>query len=124
MQQRRADLVVRGHHHHPSRQFRCGFPDFRHFNAVRGIAFVDDQDVGEHHLFLFEVIVACAEQLAAIRRRYPDARLMLYLKKGASLAREMEWLGSHRYAVLNLGGASRQNLHDRYPDIRRRLAFD
>lgn len=49
---------------------------------------------------------------------------MLYLKKGASLAREMEWLGSHRYAVLNLGGASRQNLHDRYHDIRRQLAFD
>lgn len=65
-----------------------------------------------------------AAQLDAIRRHYPDARLMLYLKRGVSLAREMKWLGSHRYAVLNLGGASRQDLHDRYNDIRRRLAFD
>jgi biotin carboxylase len=65
-----------------------------------------------------------AAQLDAIRRHYPDARLMLYLKRGVSLAREMKWLGSHRYAVHNLGGASRQDLHDRYNDIRRRLAFD
>jgi biotin carboxylase len=65
-----------------------------------------------------------AAELAAIRHRYPDASLMLYLKQGMSLAREMKWLGSHRYAVLNLGGASPEDLHRRYDDIRRRLAFD
>ncbi len=63
-------------------------------------------------------------QLASVRERYPDARLMLYLKRGASLAREMKWLGSYRYAVLNLGGASAEDLHQRYDDIRRSLAFE
>lgn len=63
-------------------------------------------------------------QIESVRERYPDARLMLYLKRGASLAREMKWLGSHRYAVLNLGGASTEDLHRRYDDIRRTLAFE
>jgi biotin carboxylase len=63
-------------------------------------------------------------QIEAVRERYPDARLKLYLKRGASLAREMKWLGSHRYAVLNLGGASAEDLHQRYDDIRRTLAFE
>ncbi len=64
------------------------------------------------------------EQIAAIHRRYPDARLMLYLKRGAGLAREMKWLGSHRYAVLNLGGRDAADLHLRYEDIRRELALE
>ncbi len=34
--------------------------------------------------------VPSAEQIDAMHRRYPDARLMLYLKRGASLAREMK----------------------------------
>jgi hypothetical protein len=63
-------------------------------------------------------------QIEWVHERYPDARLMLYLKRGASLAREMKWLGSHRYAVLNLGGASTEDLHQRYNDIRRELAFE
>ena len=64
------------------------------------------------------------EQIAAIHQRYPDARLMLYLKRGAGLAREMKWLGSHRYAVLNLGGRDSADLHTRYEDIRRELALE
>jgi biotin carboxylase len=63
-------------------------------------------------------------QIASVHQRYPDARLMLYLKRGASLAREMKWLGSYRYAVLNLGGASAEDLHQRYDDICRELSFE
>ena len=63
-------------------------------------------------------------QIESVHQRYPDARLMLYLKRGASLAREMKWLGSYRYAVLNLGGASTEDLHQRYDEIRRELSFD
>jgi len=62
-------------------------------------------------------------QIEAIHRRYPDARLMLYLKRGVGLAREMKWLGSHRYAVLNLGGRDAADLHTRYENIRRELAL-
>jgi hypothetical protein len=63
-------------------------------------------------------------QVEAMHRRYPDARLIFYLKKGAGLAREMKWLGSHRYAVLNLGGYDATDLHRRYDAIRRELALD
>ena len=63
-------------------------------------------------------------QIDAVQQRYPDARLMLYLKHGSGLAREMKWLGSYRYAVLNLGGASAEDLHQRYDDIRRALSFE
>ena len=68
--------------------------------------------------------VPSRDQIRSLSEVYPDARLMLYLKKGASLAREMKWLGSYRYAVLNLGGDSANDLHDRFHRIRRQLAFD
>jgi hypothetical protein len=62
-------------------------------------------------------------QLDGVARRHPDARLMLYLKHGTDLAREMKWLGSHRYAVLNLAGPDRADLYARYRDIRDTLGF-
>jgi biotin carboxylase len=68
--------------------------------------------------------VPSPDQIRALGETYPDARLMLYLKKGARLAREMKWLGSYRYAVLNLGGQSPTDLHDRFHRIRQQLAFD
>jgi hypothetical protein len=60
-------------------------------------------------------------ELARARRRFPDAAIMLYLKRGAALAREMKWLGSYRYAVINMGGASEEDLERRYVEIRREL---
>ena len=48
---------------------------------------------------------------------------MLYLKRGRALAREMKWLGSYRYAVVNLGGANEDSLNRRYAEIRRLLHF-
>lgn len=62
-------------------------------------------------------------RLDEVARRHPDARLMLYLKHGGDLAREMKWLGSHRYAVLNLAGRDRADLYARYRDIRDTLGF-
>lgn len=64
-----------------------------------------------------------AAQRARVAERHPDARLMLYLKRGADLAREMKWLGSHRFAVLNLAGRDRAELYARYRDIRDTLGF-
>jgi hypothetical protein len=63
------------------------------------------------------------DRLAQVAERHPDARLMLYLKRGVALAREMKWLGSHRYAVLNLRGDDRAHLYARFRDIRDRLGF-
>ena len=65
-----------------------------------------------------------ARRLARVRERHPDARVMLYLKRGADLAREMKWLGSHRYAIVNLGGRNRDDLYARYRDIRALLGFE
>lgn len=54
----------------------------------------------------------------------PDAHLMLYLKRGAGLRREMKWLGSHRYAVLNMGGTSEAKLLEKYRTVKERLRFE
>ena len=58
-----------------------------------------------------------------IRKQYPDARILVYIKKGSSLAREYKWLGSYRYAVLNLGAKTNQDLHQRYHQVRIQLPF-
>lgn len=55
--------------------------------------------------------------VASVRARYPDAAVMLYLKRGRALAREMKWLGSYRYAVINMGAASEELLNRRYAEI-------
>ena len=61
------------------------------------------------------------EALSQMSSRYPEARLMLYLKHGAALAREMKWLGSYRYAVVNMGAASQDDLYRHYADMRATL---
>ena len=65
-----------------------------------------------------------AAQLREVRSRHRDARLMVYIKKGASLDREVKWLGSYRYAVLNLGAMDHPSLFDRFHDVSRELPFD
>lgn len=63
-------------------------------------------------------------RVAALRRRYRDARLMVYVKTGAQLEREVKWLGSYRYAVLNLGAMDGRELVERYHDVKGALAFE
>ena len=63
-------------------------------------------------------------RVAEVERRFEDSRIMLYVKRGASLAREFKWLGSYRYCLINLGGHSHDDLHDRYHAARRELAFE
>ncbi len=65
-----------------------------------------------------------AAQIAGVNRGFPEARLMLYLKRGLALANEMKWLGSYRYAVVNLGAGSSADLQQRCHDLRRRLFAD
>jgi ATP-grasp domain len=62
-------------------------------------------------------------RMTEIRKQYPDARILVYIKKGSSLAREYKWLGSYRYAVLNLGAKTSQDLHQRYHQVRSQLPF-
>ena len=63
------------------------------------------------------------EDLAWLAREYPEARLELYPKRGASLRRDIKWLGSHRWAVLNMPGRDAADLRRRYERICERLRW-
>lgn len=62
-------------------------------------------------------------ELAAFRARHPDVHAMFYPKRGADLARELKWLGSYRYAVLNLGAATASALLERFRHLCTELTF-
>src|SRR5205814_3508041 len=52
-----------------------------------------------------------------LAREYPQARLELYPKQGGALRRDIEWLGSHRWALLNMPGRDEADLRQRYERI-------
>ena len=58
-----------------------------------------------------------AAQRSWLAQTYPDARLMWYAKTGRGLRREYKWLGSHRYAILNLAGIDTADLQRRLHHI-------
>lgn len=62
-----------------------------------------------------------ASQIARVRDEFPEAHLMLYLKRGSSLAREMKWMGSYRYAVVNMAARSQRELYARFQALARQL---
>jgi hypothetical protein len=55
---------------------------------------------------------------------HPDARLQTFIKHGQSRSREMKWLGSYRYATVNLGGRDREDLMRRYDVICANVSFE
>jgi hypothetical protein len=63
------------------------------------------------------------DALRWLAREMPHARLELYPKKGASLRREIKWLGSHRWAVLNMPGRDESDLRDRYERVCARFGW-
>jgi len=63
------------------------------------------------------------DDLAWLAREYPEARLEIYPKRGGSLRRDLKWLGSHRWAVLNMPGHDEADLRARYERICRRLCW-
>ena len=62
-------------------------------------------------------------EIGALQSRHPDIHLMLYPKRGADLAREMKWLGSYRYGVFNLGGATLEEMFARFHRLCREITF-
>lgn len=62
-------------------------------------------------------------ELREIQSSNPDVHVMFYPKRGADLARELKWLGSYRYGVFNLGGASLEDLFGRYQRICSEITF-
>ena len=64
------------------------------------------------------------EKLGWLREFDPDAFLALFVKTGGGLKREMKWLGSHRYATLNMGGDSEQHLLDKFHLVKQTMEFE
>lgn len=64
------------------------------------------------------------EKLTWLKEFDPDAFLAMFVKTGGGLKREMKWLGSHRYATLNMGGESAQHLTEKFDLVKLRLGFE
>lgn len=64
-----------------------------------------------------------AAEIAGLQARHPDAHAMIYRKRGADLAREMKWLGSYRYGVFNLGGATLEEMFARFRRLAGEITF-
>jgi hypothetical protein len=62
-------------------------------------------------------------EIEGLQARHPDARVMIYRKRGADLAREMKWLGSYRYGVFNLGGASLEDMFGQFHRLCAHITF-
>jgi hypothetical protein len=75
----------------------------------------------------FDGAVKIAPERAGIewlKSTHPDAHLQTFIKHGQSRWREMRWLGSYRYAIVNLGGADRGDLMRRYDEVCRNVSFE
>lgn len=64
-----------------------------------------------------------AADRAWLASEYPEARLEVYAKQGDSLRRDLKWLGSHRWAILNMPGIDEAELYARYLRICERLRW-
>jgi biotin carboxylase len=58
-----------------------------------------------------------------LKRFDPDAILTTFIKQGGQLKREMKWLGSYRYAVLNMGAENEAALMEKFGIVRSKLGF-
>jgi ATP-grasp domain-containing protein len=63
-------------------------------------------------------------QIEWLRQSHPDAGLQTFIRRGGDRRREMKWLGSYRYAALNLGGRDREDVFRRFEAVRAGLCFD
>jgi hypothetical protein len=62
-------------------------------------------------------------EIGSLQERNPDAHVMIYRKRGADLRREMKWLGSYRYGVFNLGGATLEEMLARFHRLASEITF-
>ena len=63
-------------------------------------------------------------ELERLRERFPDARLKILCREGHRLSEELQDGNSFRYALLNLGGDSREHIAARHEQAMRLLRFD
>jgi len=64
------------------------------------------------------------EQIDRMVAAVPDAKLMLYIKPMSGVRREMRWMGSYRYALVNFGAPDQAELYRRFGMVARILGYD
>lgn len=67
--------------------------------------------------------VPSPDEIAELHARFPDARLKILCRPGHRLSEELQDGKSYRYALLHLGGASREDIDARMEEAWSRLTF-
>jgi biotin carboxylase len=67
--------------------------------------------------------IPSAEDLAWLKDKYPEARLEVYAKQGGSLKRDLKWLQSHRWGLLNIAGKDLADTRLKYEAIAHRFGW-
>jgi hypothetical protein len=67
--------------------------------------------------------VPSAREIQQLRATYPDVNLQVYIKVGNGLRRELKWLGSYRYAVMNIAGRTLEEMFARFIRVRDSIRF-
>ncbi|MBL0144051.1 MAG: ATP-grasp domain-containing protein [Betaproteobacteria bacterium] len=62
-------------------------------------------------------------EIDGLRERHPQSRILVFPKRGAGLRRELKWLSTYRYAVINLGAPSPTELYSAFERIRADIDF-
>ena len=65
------------------------------------------------------------DQVEALRVKFPDTRVKLYGREGRKLSKELEpYVEGYRYAIVNMGGESREDVQARYRQALEMLPFE
>jgi hypothetical protein len=62
-------------------------------------------------------------QLKSLQQFDPDSQLHLFKKSGNELKRETKWLQSYRYACLNMGAETEDQLMEKYRQASKLIGF-
>lgn len=68
--------------------------------------------------------VPAPEEIQALKKQFPDLILKIEHKPGQKLSAGIQSSGSYKYAVLNLGAQSWQELYDKYEQVMNMLCFE
>ncbi len=67
--------------------------------------------------------VPTESDLRWLKHTFAGAQLHVFAKKASQLDRELKWLGSHRWAVLNIAARDNTDLQERYHAVARRMGW-
>lgn len=68
--------------------------------------------------------VPSPEEIQTLKKQFPDLILKIEHKPGQKLSDTIQSNGSYKYAVLNLGAQSWQDLYDKYEEVMNMLPFE